>query len=69
MLFRKKQPRACEYCVYSTNLSDGQVLCATHGIKTQDNSCRGFRYDPIKRIPPKSNTLDITKYNDEDFSL
>lgn len=69
MLFRRKQPRACAYCKHSTTLSDGQVLCAKRGIKLQDDACCRFRYDPIKRIPPKNNPLDLTRYNNDDFSL
>ena len=69
MLFRRKQPRACAYCKHSTALSDGQVLCAKRGIKLQDDACCRFRYDPIKRIPPKNNPLDLTRYNNDDFSL
>ncbi len=69
MLFRKKQPRSCEYCIYSTALSEGQVLCSKRGIRPPDSPCRGFRYDPLKRIPPKNNNLDFTKYNQDDFTL
>ena len=69
MLFRRKHPRACAYCKHSTALNNGQVLCSKRGIKSQDESCCRFRYDPIKRIPPKNNLLDLTKYNQDDFSL
>lgn len=69
MLFRKKQPRSCEYCIHSTAISEEQVLCSKHGIRPPDSPCRGFRYDPVKRIPPKNNTLDTSRYSKDDFSL
>ena len=69
MLFRKKQPRSCIYCTYSTGLPEGQVLCSKRGIRPMDMPCRRFRYDPIKRIPPQNTALDAKKYSQEDFTL
>lgn len=69
MLFRKKQPRSCEYCSFSASITDGQVLCSKRGIRAAEKPCRSFRYDPVKRIPPKSNLLDFSKYKEEDFTL
>lgn len=69
MLFRKKQPRCCVYCLHSTSLSEGLVLCSKRGIRPPDSPCRGFRYDPVKRIPHRNNKLDFTKYDQEDFTL
>ena len=69
MLFRKKIRPNCSYCVYSTTLTDGQILCAKKGIVSQDGKCMRFRYDPIKRIPVKLKALDFSKYSSDDFSL
>ena len=69
MLFRKKQTKACAYCAHGTTLEDNTILCAKKGIREDTDSCRKFRYDPCKRIPPKSLTLDFEKYKTEDFSL
>ncbi len=69
MLFRKNQPRSCLYCARGTKLEDGGVLCAKKGLRQGDDPCRGFRYDPLKRIPPKPKALDFDKYQEEDFSL
>ena len=69
MLFRKKQPRCCEYCRFSTSITSDQVLCSKRGVRAPDSPCRGFRYDPLKRIPPKNNTMDLSKYKQEDFAL
>ena len=69
MLFRKKIERSCAYCVHGAVLEDGVVLCAKKGMKTVDDQCRKFKYDPCKRIPVKAKALDFTKYDNEDFSL
>lgn len=69
MLFRKKIERACAYCAHGATLEDGQVLCAKKGLCSPDSRCRRFRYDPLKRIPPKAKALDFTRYEGEDFTL
>ena len=69
MLFRKKIPRSCEYCSYSTVLNEEQILCSKKGIVLPDNKCRKFLYDPVKRVPAKAKALDFSKYRTEDFSL
>lgn len=69
MLFRKKIPRSCAYCLHSTRVADGQYLCVKKGLVNTDVGCRKFSYDPLKRIPPRQKALDFTKYDNEDFSL
>ena len=69
MLFRKKHPRLCSYCMHGTALDDGCVLCIKKGVRGSDDCCRKFSYDPCKRIPPKTKAPDFSKYNNEDFSL
>lgn len=69
MLFRKKHPRSCSYCCYSTELSEDNLLCAKKGIIDAQNPCKKFRYDPIRRIPSKFRSPDFSKYDEEDFSL
>ncbi len=69
MLFRKKMPRSCSYCLYSTKLNDEQVLCIKKGVVSSEKNCRKFSYDPCKRIPVKAKAFDFKKYNNEDFSL
>ena len=32
-------------------------------------ACRAFRYDPLKRVPPKPAATSFEKFRDEDFSL
>ena len=69
MLFRKKMPRSCSYCLHGTKLNDDQILCIKRGVRSVEKSCRKFRYDPCKRTPPKAKALDFRKYDSEDFSL
>ena len=69
MLFRKKQPRSCTTCLYSAELSDHQLLCSKRGVVADSYSCRKYRYDPCKRIPPSMKALDLKKYKREDFTL
>ena len=69
MLFRKKIDRSCAYCLLGARLEDGQILCVKRGMRTEDDKCRRFKYDPCKRIPSKAKALDLSKYDKEDFSL
>ena len=69
MLFRKKIQRSCAYCQFGVALEDGQVLCSKKGVRTMDDKCMRFRYDPCKRIPLKAKPMDFSKYDNEDFSL
>ena len=69
MLFRKKIEPSCAYCRFGAKLEDDQILCAKKGLKTIDDKCWRFRYDPCKRIPLKAKAVDFSKYDNEDFSL
>lgn len=69
MLFRKKIERSCTYCAFAAKLNDDQVLCAKKGIVDTAKACRKFRYDPCKRIPPKTKAIDFSQYESEDFKL
>ncbi len=69
MLFRKKMPRSCSYCINGTKLNDDEFLCAKRGIMPVGKSCRKFTYDPYKRIPPKAKASDFSRYDNEDYSL
>ena len=69
MLFRKKIQRSCGYCVHGVQLDDGQILCCKKGMRTTEDQCFRFRYDPCKRVPMKAKALDFSKYEAEDFSL
>lgn len=69
MLFRKRIEKSCSYCRFGTALDDTSILCTKRGVVPTDAKCRKFKYDPIKRIPPKPKTLNFDKYEDVDYSL
>lgn len=69
MLFRKKIPRSCTYCIHGTTLNDEQVLCVKKGVVCSQNSCRHFSYEPCKRIPPRPKSTDFREFDKEDFTL
>lgn len=69
MLFRKKIERSCGYCIYGAHLEGGEVLCSKKGMRTVDEKCYRFKYDPCKRIPAKVKAMDFSKYEKEDYSL
>lgn len=69
MLFQKKIEPKCVYCAKGAPLNEGQILCARKGVVSPGGSCAGFRYDPLKRVPPKPAVLDTSKLSDADFRL
>lgn len=69
MLFRKKMPRSCSYCVHGTKLNQNEVLCVKKGVVDAEKNCRNFSYEPCKRIPPKPKAADFSKYDNDDFTL
>ena len=69
MLFQKDiEPRCC-YCQRGTQLDEEQILCVKKGVVSPGSSCRSFRYDPRKGIPPPRVPLVRGKWRDEDFPL
>lgn len=69
MLFRKKIEPRCAYCRFSSPAKSGTVICRKKGIRQGTDQCRRFRYDPLRRIPPKPSVVDFTKYDNRDYSL
>ena len=69
MLFRKKIDRCCTYCMFAGKIDDDTVICQKCGIVPASHHCRRFRYDPLKRIPPRPKAQDFSKYDEKDYSL
>ena len=69
MLFRKDIDPRCAYCKRGQQLNEREVACGKRGVVPVEHSCRAFRYDPLKRVPPRPAALDTRKLSEEDFSL
>lgn len=69
MLFQKKIEPRCAYCERGTQLDEEKILCAKKGVVSPAGSCRAFKYDPLKRVPPLPKALDFSGLKDEDFKL
>ena len=69
MLFRKDIDPRCAYCKRGQQLNEREVACVKRGVVPVDHHCRWFRYDPLKRVPPRPASLDTGRLNKEDFSL
>ncbi len=68
-IFKDDIPPRCAYCAKGAPLDGGRILCARKGVVDPGSSCGGFRYDPLKRVPPKPAVLNTSKLKDEDFRL
>ena len=67
-LFNKKLPPSCAYCLHGReSLVEGEILCKRHGVTNEQDSCRHYRYDPLKRTPRTPKISD--QYDPEDFSI
>ncbi|MDR0890103.1 MAG: hypothetical protein LBM28_05625 [Oscillospiraceae bacterium] len=69
MLFRKNIVRACAYCTRAAKVDEESCLCAKRGIVVADFHCRKFKYDPLKRVPPRPKAKDFAEFDDIDFTL
>ena len=69
MLFRRDIEPRCAYCAKGNALNDREVICVKRGIVAAEDSCRAFRYDPMKRVPPRPAKLSTSTLTDEDFKL
>lgn len=53
-MFGKKIEPACEYCKFGRKSPDSEkVFCQKKGVVNFYDSCRSFKYDPLKRAPKK----------------
>lgn len=68
-LFEKKMEPRCIYCVHGRDLGKEQVLCPKKGVMAAASHCRSFRYDPLKRVPPRPMKLAGVGLGDDEFHL
>lgn len=69
MLFEKDIDPRCAYCKRGVALDEDQIMCVKKGIVSPAGSCRKFKYDPLKRVPPKPMSADFSHLKEEDFVL
>ena len=68
-LFRKDIDPRCAYCQRGQQSNEREVACMKRGIVPVEHHCRAFKYDPLKRVPPRPASLDTHQLNESDFSL
>ena len=68
-LFRRDIDPRCAYCEKGQQINEREVACVKRGVVPVESHCRSFRYDPLKRVPPRPAALDTENLNEEDFSL
>ena len=69
MLFRKDIEPRCAYCCRGQGISEREGACVKRGVVPAENSCRSFRYDPLKRVPPRPAVLETERLKPEDFAI
>ena len=69
MVFRKKISHYCAYCAHAGRIDEHQLICSKKGIVAAADQCFRFRYDPLKRVPPRPVKLNTDQLREEDFSL
>ena len=68
-LFRKDIEPRCAYCEKGSQLSETEVACVKRGIVPAEHHCGAFRYDPLKRVPPRPAKFGSASLKEEDFKL
>ncbi len=66
--FKKRIEPSCSYCRFG-QICKGTtaVVCSKVGISEAAESCRKFKYDPVKRVPRPPQILE--KFTEDDFKL
>ena len=68
-LFRKDIEPRCAYCAKGSTINENEVICSRKGIVAMEFHCRRFRYDPLRREPPRPVKLMTDKLTEEDFKI
>ena len=68
-LFQENMEPRCAYCARGSLLEEDKILCTKKGVVFPSHSCGAFRYDPLKRVPPKPAVLDKSKHSPDEFRL
>lgn len=74
--FRKKKKQtlfggniqpSCIYCQHNS-AKEGEVVCALRQTP-QNDSCKKYQYDPLRREPKVAPSLRTSQFRPEDFQL
>ena len=68
-LFQKSVEPRCAYCAHGRELEAHQIVCPKKGVMAAGSHCRSFKYDPLKRVPPRPKAPDFSQFQNADFSL
>ncbi len=68
-LFRKDIDPRCAYCDRGVQVNEREVMCVKRGIVPIEFHCGQFRYDPLRRTPPRPVGLRKSNYDEKDFSI
>lgn len=68
-LFQKKIEPHCAYCAHGRAMGEDQVVCPKKGVMAAGSHCRAFKYDPLKRVPPRPAKFSTSKLSEDDFKL
>ena len=69
LLFHDKIEPRCVYCVHGRPLTEEQVACPKKGVMSVTSHRRAFKYDPLRRVPPRPAKVEFSNLKDEDFKL
>ena len=67
--FRRDIEPRCAYCANGSTVSETQVICPHKGVMDCAGHCRRFRYDPLRRTPPRAAVLNAEAHSAEDFTI
>ena len=68
-LFQKKIEPRCTYCAHGRAMGEEQVVCPKKGVMAAGSHCRSFKYDPLKRVPPRPAKFGVGHLSGDDFKL
>lgn len=67
--FRKDIEPRCAYCANGSAVNEHEVACSRRGVVDGADHCRHFKYDPLRRVPPRPIAFNAGAHDPEEFSL
>ena len=65
----KKYMNVKESIARIRRIGEDKVACVKRGVVMPEDHCGAFKYDALKRVPPRPMKLDTDKLREEDFQL